>query len=502
MGVIEIMKKSFLFFFILFLFTSFLYARSLEGALIDAVNDNDYNGVKECLDSGANPDGMVSDPNVISPLGLACNQGNIDIVRLLLKKGASPNHKPEKNSSPFFYTIMGPEKPEIMQLLIDYGLNVNQIDPGQSHHAFMVVYLGHAKVLKILLDAGLNTEIKDKDGYTLADFAKKVGRQECYNLLTQKTITQDSSDVVLISYDKLLYNLTHSINDNSENTIFLNESIFIQRGKLKVYKQVPYYGVKRYLVGFNTYYYSGCFIIEIPENDSLNVSYDKLVNQDLRLCLIGYATYTEDDVEIQTYCFQIDTREIKINSLIEPEKTVETEDESRVEETVIQKEEEKTAQSTAKKKDDVINFSVLGGLSLQNYKPMIDINMKIWMFPHVFTIIQGGWTAVNSNAQKISSVSMMPEFTAGFGFNIKPFKAYQMNFFGYASAGFSYLDLDCGWIYDGKYETKSFYPMVRGCVGIDFPVNSFLLISVQNCFDYEVNLGYTDHVSIGCTFRR
>ena len=47
MGVIEIMKKSFLFFFILFLFTSFSYARSLEGALIDAVNDNDYNGVKE-----------------------------------------------------------------------------------------------------------------------------------------------------------------------------------------------------------------------------------------------------------------------------------------------------------------------------------------------------------------------------------------------------------------------------------------------------------------------
>ena len=128
--------------------------------------------------------------------------------------------------------------------------------------------------------------------------------------------------------------------------------------------------------------------------------------------------------------------------------------------------------------------------------------MKIWMFPHVFTIIQGGCTAVNSNAQKISSVSMMPEFTAGFGFNIKPFKAYQMNFFGYASAGFSYLNLDCGWIKDGKYETKSFYPMVSGCVGIDFPVNSFLLISVQNCFDYEVNLGYTDHVSIGCTFRR
>ena len=142
------MRKSFLLFFILFLFTSFSYARSLENSLIDAVNDNNFNGVMECLDSGANPDGMVSDPNVISPLGLACNQGNINIVSLLLKRGANPNYKPEKNSSPYFYTIMGTEKPEIMQLLIDYGLNVNQVDTGQSHHAFMVVYLGHSKVLK------------------------------------------------------------------------------------------------------------------------------------------------------------------------------------------------------------------------------------------------------------------------------------------------------------------------------------------------------------------
>lgn len=498
------MIKSFLLFFILFLFTSFSYARSLENSLIDAVNDNNFNGVMECLDSGANPDGMVSDPNVISPLGLACNQGNINIVSLLLKRGANPNYKPEKNSSPYFYTIMGTEKPEIMQLLIDYGLNVNQVDAGQSHHAFMVVYLGHSKVLKILLDAGLNTDIKDKDGYTLADFAKKVGRKECYNLLTQKTIVQDTTDVILINYDKLLYNLTHSINDNNENTIFLNESIFIPKGSLKVYKQVPYYGVKRYLVGFNTYYYSGCFIIEISEKDGLNVSYGKLINQDLRLCLIGYATYIEDDVEIQTYRFQIDTREIKINSLIKTEKIIDSEEDTRGEEMVetVISEEEKAIQSTTRSKEDIINFSVLGGLSLQDFKPMVDVNMKIWILQHVFAVIQGGWTAVNTDTEKISSASMMPEFTAGIGLNIKPFKAYQMNIFGYVSAGFSYLDLNCGWINNGKYETKSFYPMVRGCVGIDFPINSFLLISAQNCFDYEVNLGYTDNISIGCTIRR
>ena len=170
-------------------------------------------------------------------------------------------------------------------------------------------------------------------------------------------------------------------------------------------------------------------------------------------------------------------------------------------ETVIS-EEEKAIQSTTRSKEDIINFSVLGGLSLQDFKPMVDVNMKIWILQHVFAVIQGGWTAVNTDTEKISSASMMPEFTAGIGLNIKPFKAYQMNIFGYVSAGFSYLDLNCGWINNGKYETKSFYPMVRGCVGIDFPINSFLLISAQNCFDYEVNLGYTDNISIGCTIRR
>ena len=96
---------------------------------------------------------------------------------------------------------------------------------------------------------------------------------------------------------------------------------------------------------------------------------------------------------------------------------------------------------------------------------------------------------------------MMPEFTAGIGLNIKPFKAYQMNIFGYVSAGFSYLDLNCGWINNGKYETKSFYPMVRGCVGIDFPITKTMCVSLQDCFDYLVNLGFNDHISAGITLK-
>ena len=106
----------------LFLLTTFLFAENLENSLINAVNNEDYETVVSLLKLGANPNGDMAAPLVISPLGLACNKGNINIVRILLKNGANPNYKPKENSSPYFYTVMGAQQAEIMQLPIDYGL--------------------------------------------------------------------------------------------------------------------------------------------------------------------------------------------------------------------------------------------------------------------------------------------------------------------------------------------------------------------------------------------
>lgn len=149
---------------------------------------------------------------------------------------------------------------------------------------------------------------------------------------------------------------------------------------------------------------------------------------------------------------------------------------------------------------DYLNFSLMGGISLQ-MKPMIDLNIKILLNPYIFIVLQGGATAVNSETLRISSMSMLPEGTIGFGGCIKPIKAYKMNIFGYASAGFAYSKLNGGYIKDGKYTDYSFYPMLRGCIGLDFPINSWFAISVQDCFDYLINLGFSDSVSAGFTLK-
>ena len=149
---------------------------------------------------------------------------------------------------------------------------------------------------------------------------------------------------------------------------------------------------------------------------------------------------------------------------------------------------------------DCINLSLLGGISLQ-MKPMIDLNIKILLNPYIFIVLQGCATPVNSESLRISSMSMLPEGTIGFGGCIKPITAYEMNIFGYAAVGFAYSKLNGGYIKDGKYTDYSFYPMLRGCIGLDFPINSWFAISVQDCFDYLINLGFSDSVSAGLTLK-
>lgn len=486
---------------IIFLLSTFAFAESLENALINAVNNDDYSSVVSLLNSGANPDGDISNPDAITPLGLACNKGNTNIVSLLLKKEANPNYKPTNNASPFFYTVMGTQKPEIMKMLIDYGLNINKAEPGQDHYAFTVITLGHSKTLKILIDSGLNKNITNQDGYTLFEWAKKNGRRDCIDILDQKSLTLDSNEeVILISYDKLYYQVTHNINDNSENTIYLNESIFIPKGILKVVAQAPYYSVKRYLVQFDTYYYSGPFLIELEQSQSLNVTYNGFINQDLRLALIGYGTYSDNDIEKQTYRFKIDNREIQ-KKLIKQNISTETREQNESKTTDFNDEPQniETNETTTIRRD-YINLSILGGISFSK-TPILDLNLKFLISNHIFIVLQGGATPANNACEKISSMNMLPEGTIGIGGYIKPIKAYQINIFGYASAGVANIELKGGYIRNGTYTTSSFYSMLRGCVGLDFPINNWFAISFQDCFDYLFNLGFTNSLSTGLTIK-
>lgn len=162
--------------------------------------------------------------------------------------------------------------------------------------------------------------------------------------------------------------------------------------------------------------------------------------------------------------------------------------------------EELSSSKLQKMEREKFNISLLGGLSLQA-KPIIDCNIKFYCLPNMFIVLQGGGTTIDKISKKITSAMMIPEGSLGIGACIHPFKSYKLNLFGYGSIGFSFIKLDGGYVNNGKYEDYVFYPMFRACVGIDFPITKTMCVSLQDCFDYLVNLGFNDHISAGITLK-
>ena len=188
-----------------------------------------------------------------------------------------------------------------------------------------------------------------------------------------------------------------------------------------------------------------------------------------------------------------------------PNPTVETESENKItnsktETDTTTKKPLITESEESKPKYENINLSLLGGISLQ-LKPIIDFNLKININKYTFIILQAGGSPVNTAVEKIISYPIMPQGTIGFGGCIKPIEIYKMNIFGYASTGIAYSKLNGGYIKDGNYSDSSLYFMFRACAGIDFPISDNFAISVQNCFDYLLNLGFTDSICTGITLK-
>ncbi|RZL64527.1 MAG: hypothetical protein EOP81_08205 [Variovorax sp.] len=109
-----------------------------------------------------------------SPLMLAALKGQDDLVAKLLKRDADVN-KP--GWTPLHYAATGGQLNAIKVLLENHAF-IDAQSPNGTTPLMMAAMYGSADAIKLLLNEGADPTMKNEQGLTAIDFAKRANRQE------------------------------------------------------------------------------------------------------------------------------------------------------------------------------------------------------------------------------------------------------------------------------------------------------------------------------------
>ncbi len=144
--------------------------------------------VKLLLEAGAHPN--IQDDDSLAALKIAANKGHTEIVRLLLKAGANPNIKNKHGATALMAAADNGHVDVVKELLDEksYKPNMNVIEKvynlfsknkainidlnATNNHGMSALMWaankGHAEIVRLLLDAGADSNIKDYDFHRTA----------------------------------------------------------------------------------------------------------------------------------------------------------------------------------------------------------------------------------------------------------------------------------------------------------------------------------------------
>jgi len=139
--------------------------------------------VELLIESGA--DVNEPDEQGLTPLMEASVKGKTAIVNLLIKKGADVNAEDENGVTALSFSTMYSSF-DVMQLLLRHGAKVNHTDhDGNTALMYALKYgvLNYRPVIDLLISAGTDLKIVNKDGMNAEDMAKKYNKTDVLDLL-------------------------------------------------------------------------------------------------------------------------------------------------------------------------------------------------------------------------------------------------------------------------------------------------------------------------------
>ncbi|NOU16424.1 MAG: PQQ-binding-like beta-propeller repeat protein [Bacteroidales bacterium] len=132
---------------LVFLFTTNLYAQDQNEIFWKAAKNNDTKTLKELLDKGI--DVNVKTPYGATALMFATDKGNLEVVNLLLERGANPNIKDSFYGYSSFLWALIKNNVEIIKSMINHGADISTDEP-----LIYAVYGELPEVVKLLIEKG------------------------------------------------------------------------------------------------------------------------------------------------------------------------------------------------------------------------------------------------------------------------------------------------------------------------------------------------------------
>lgn len=117
-----------------------------------------------------------------SPLMLAALKGQRELAEKMIKKGADVN---KTGWTPLHYAASGGQT-AVVALLLENHAYIDAESPNGSTPLMMASMYGTPDVVRLLLDEGADPSLKNQQGLTAVDFARRASRDDSALLIVQK----------------------------------------------------------------------------------------------------------------------------------------------------------------------------------------------------------------------------------------------------------------------------------------------------------------------------
>ena len=149
--------------------------KELNERLLLAAKEADVMAVNVLVQAGARVNCRGKEGGGMPPLAIAVVSGNLPVARRLLQLGANVSTRVELRSS-LLHLASGMGRPDMAELLVSYGADLEAINYGGWTPAHCGALLGHFRYVKQLAQLGANlSAVSLYSGETPAQLARKAG---------------------------------------------------------------------------------------------------------------------------------------------------------------------------------------------------------------------------------------------------------------------------------------------------------------------------------------